>query len=433
MLVQKYLSGATAVNIAGSVENAVSGGKLAAGAPLPPVRSLARQLKVSPATVAAAYRLLQDRGVVFADGRRGTRVRSAPPIALPAEAPLPEGVRNLADGNPDLSLLPDLRRRRFDIAQRLYGDELNDPELLELAREQFAEDDVPAEHIAVVSGALDGIERVLREHLRAGDRVAVEDPSFVGVLDLLSAASLVAVPVAVDDEGLVPAELRRVLPSCRALIATPRAQNPTGAAFSARRARELRSLLAAYPELLLIEDDHAGPIAGAEYRTLVDRARANRAVVRSVSKSLGPDLRVALLASDARTHARVEGRQTLGIRWVSHILQRIVVALWRDRTPARAGRVYTERREALLRELRARGIAAHGVSGLNVWIPVAEESATVQAMLQRGWGVKAGERYRLATPPAIRVTIATLEQREAARLADDLAKILLPQRRASGV
>src|SRR6185436_21005556 len=97
---------------------------------------------------------------------------------------------------------------------------------------------------------------------------------------------------------------------------------------------------------------------GADYVTLIDRTRPSWAIVRSVSKSLGPDLRVALLASDARTHARVEGRQTLGIRWVSHILQRIVVALWRDRTPARAGRVYTERREALLRELRARGIAA---------------------------------------------------------------------------
>jgi len=238
--------------------------------------------------------------------------------------------------------------------------------------------------------------------------------------------TLVAVPVAVDDEGFVPADLRRELPTCKALIATPRAQNPTGAAFTARRARELRALLAPHPDLLLIEDDHAGPIAGAEYRTLTERTRANWAVVRSVSKSLGPDLRVALLAADARTHARVEGRQTLGIRWVSHILQRIVVALWRDRAPSRAGRAYTERREALLRELGARGIAAHGASGLNVWIPVAEESATVQALLQRGWGVKAGERYRLAAAPAIRVTIATLAPKDALRFAEDLAEIVRP-------
>ncbi|HKR62186.1 MAG TPA: GntR family transcriptional regulator, partial [Thermoanaerobaculia bacterium] len=82
------------------------------------------------------------------------------------------------------------------------------------------------------------------------------------------------------------------------------------------------------------------------------------------------------------------------------------------------------RRDALLRALRVRGIAAHGVSGLNVWIPVAEESATVQAMLHEGWAVKAGERYRIASPPAIRVTIATLQPEEAERFAETLARTL---------
>ena len=431
MPVQNYLSGTSTVNIAGSVEQAVATGRLGAGMQLPPVRTLATQLRVSPATVAAAYRLLQDRGVVVADGRRGTRVRAASPIAMPAEAPVPEGVRDLAGGNPDPRLLPDLAAamKRVTLEQRVYGEELNDPALLELGREAFAADSVPAAHLSVVSGALDGIERVLREYLRAGDRVAVEDPCFTGVLDLLNALALVPVPVAVDDEGLVPEELRRAIRSCSAVIVTPRAQNPFGAAHSARRARELRNVLAVRPELLLVEDDHAGPVAGAEYRTLVDGGREKWAVVRSVSKSLGPDLRLALLATDARTHARVEGRQTLGIRWVSHILQRLVVALWRDRTPARARRAYAERREALLRELHARGIEAHGASGLNVWIPVAEETATVQALLQRGWAVNAGERYRIAAGTAIRVTIAELEPRDAATFAGDLAAVMAPARR----
>jgi DNA-binding transcriptional MocR family regulator len=433
MLVQNYLSGTTSVNIAASVEGAVAGGKLGAGTLLPPVRTLATHLAVSPATVAAAYRLLQDRGVVVANGRRGTRVRSAPPIAVPREVPLPRGTRDLSDGNPDPALLPDLAvaLRRAASEQRLYGEELNDPELLARAREQFTADKVDGAHIAIVSGALDGIERVLREHLRAGDRVAVEDPSFTGVLDLLGALSLTPVPVLVDDDGLLPADLKRALRTCSAVIVTPRAQNPTGAAFTARRARELRAVLAARPEVVLIEDDHAGPAAGADYLSLIDRNRERWAVIRSVSKFLGPDLRVALLASDAQTHARVEGRQTLGIRWVSHILQRVVVAMWRDRAPARAGRVYRERRAALLRALRARGIEGHGVSGLNVWIPVAEESATVQALLHAGWAVKAGERYRIATPPAIRVTIATLAPKDAERFAEELARVIAPGRRAS--
>jgi DNA-binding transcriptional MocR family regulator len=434
MAVQNYLSGSTSVNIAASVEGAVTSGKLPAGALLPPVRNAAAQLGVSPATVAVAYRLLQDRGVVAADGRRGTRVRPAPPISIPREIPIPAGVRDLSDGNPDPALLPDADAalRRLGSVARLYGEELNDPRLLELAREQFRADGIPADHVSVVSGALDGIERVLREHLRPGDRVAVEDPSFTGILDLLSALSLVPVAVAVDDQGLLPAPMKKVIRSCEALVVTPRAQNPTGAALSIRRARELRAVLASRPEVVLIEDDHAGAVAGADYVTLIDRTRPAWAIVRSVSKSLGPDLRVALLASDARTHARVEGRQTLGIRWVSHILQRLVAALWRDRTPARAGRVYTERRQALLHALAERGIRAQGASGLNVWIPVSEESATVQALLHAGWAVRAGERYRIASAPAIRVTISTLEPKDAVRFADDLARVMAPARRGSG-
>jgi DNA-binding transcriptional MocR family regulator len=418
------MSGDTAVKIAASVEAAIARGSLASGERLPVVRDAAAMLSVSPATVAAAYRALQQRGMIVSDGRRGTRVRPAAPLSAPPPPPLASGIRDLASGNPDLELLP----KAFD--QRPYRDELNDPRLLEAARAQFAADNVPADHLAIVSGALDGVDRVLREHLRPGDRVAVEDPCFTGVLDLLASLALVPVPVAVDDEGLLPEALRATVKSSQALIVTPRAQNPTGAAITPKRARALRNVLATFPETLVMEDDHAGPIAGAPYVTLV-HGRERWAVVRSLSKSLGPDLRVALLAGDASTIARVEGRQSLGIRWVSHILQHIAADLLHSRSTqkllARAEKAYRERRETLLRELAKRGIAAHGVSGLNVWVPVAHESAVAQSLLSRGWAVNAGERYRIASGPAIRITIAKLEARDAVRLADDLAAVLRPE------
>jgi DNA-binding transcriptional MocR family regulator len=427
---QTYLSGDNAVNIARSVELAVAAGKVGGGELLPPVRSLASTLRVSPATVAAAYRMLQQRGVVAAEGRRGTRIRPAAPVAAPAAPPLPKGVRDLASGSPALELLPDT------IEQRLYRDDLNDPRLIALAKKQFAADGVAAKSIAVVSGALDGVERVLRETTRAGDRVAVEDPGFTGVIDLLASLSLVAVPVSVDDDGPIASSLRAALRSARVFVVTPRAQNPTGASITPRRGRELRAVLAQFPDAVVIEDDHAGPVAGSRYVTLVTGCE-RWAIVRSVSKPLGPDLRVALLAGDPETIARVEGRQSLGMRWVSHILQRIVVQLWTDRRVARqlqaAAKTYAERRTALIEELRARGIESHGVSGLNVWIPLRDESAVVQSLMARGWAVNAGERYRIASGPAIRVTISTLEPSDARRFADDLAEIIRPVRARSAV
>jgi DNA-binding transcriptional MocR family regulator len=438
MVVQTYITGTTAVKIAATAEAAVAAGKIEGGDRLPAVRDLAQHLGVSPATVAAAYRILQERGIAFAEGRRGTIIRPASPASPPVPVPLPKNVRDLASGNPATDLLPNLAPffRKLDGSPRLYRDELNDPELVALARKQFAADGVPSDSVAVVSGALDGIERVLREQLRSGDRVLVEDPCFTGAADLLYALALVPVPVAVDDEGLLPAALQNA-PAAAAIVVTPRAQNPTGAAVTERRGRQLRAILKRRPELLIIEDDHAGPIAGAPYVTLVDSTRGRWAVVRSVSKSLGPDLRVAIMAGDARTIARVEGRQTLGIRWVSHVLQRLVVALWRDKQVqkqlARAERTYTQRRAALIGALRAHGIDSHGASGLNVWIPHAEESAVIQSLFQRGWAVAAGERYRMKTPPAIRVTIASLDAADATRFANDLAEVLRPSlRRAAG-
>ena len=437
MLEQRYIAGDTAVKIASSVEHAVNSGRADAGELLPPVRTVAASLRVSPATVAAAWRLLRDRGIVIADGRRGTRIRAATPAPRPATLPLPPHARDLAEGNPDPALLPDVAKviGRARVRTRLYGGPLNDPELLDLARAQFEADRVPGAHIAVASGALDGMERVLREHLRPGDRVIVEDPCFTGISDLLASLALSPIAVPVDDEGLQPAALARALKrSAAAIIVTPRAQNPTGAAISARRARAIRSLLQHHPGLLVVEDDHAGSVAGAPYQTLVAPTTTRFAVLRSVSKSLGPDLRVALIAGDATTIARVESRQTVGIRWVSHVLQRIVATMLRDRTIARrldqAARRYAQRRQAMIDAFAAHGIAAHGVSGLNVWIPVADELTTVQGLLQRGWAVQAGSRYRLDSPPAIRVTVAALDVRDAPRFAADVAGVVLTHGRS---
>ena len=437
MLVQTYIQGDTGVKIAASVEQALSAGRALTGDSLPPVRALAGALRVSPATVAAAYRLLRDRGVVIADGRRGTRIRDTTPISTASHA-LPDNVRDLATGNPDPRFLPrlDLILARLKPGQRLYGGALNDAGLLDVARAQFDADGVPVKDVAVMSGALDGIERVLREHLRPGDRVIVEDPCFTGIADLLASLALTPVAVSIDDEGFRADHLRRALARpAAALIVTPRAQNPTGAAISQRRARQLRSLITQHPDLLVIEDDHAGAVAGVEYNTLVARSHQRWAVVRSVSKSLGPDLRVALIAADPLTISRIEGRQTLGIRWVSHILQRVVAALMKDRRTTgalrRAAGTYSLRREALLRELARHGIEAHGASGLNVWISVPEESSVVGGLLDRGWAVNAGVRYRIATPPAIRVTTAALEPADSRRFASDLAGLLVPRRRSS--
>ena len=317
---------------------------------------------------------------------------------------------------------------------RGYGPPYNRADLIGLAGAAFRADGLPAAPIALVSGALDGVERVLMANLRAGDRVAVEDPGYPPIFDLLGALGLRPEPCALDDSGIIPDELTRVLKSqVAALIITPRAQNPTGAAFDATRAARLRRIIRDVTDLMVIEDDHAGPIAGVPPLTLCDAARTRWAIVRSMSKAFGPDLRVALVTGDAMTIGRLEGRQRLGPGSISHVLQEAAATILADpATPAlvaRAAVIYAERRAALIDALARHGIAAHARSGLNVWVPVPEELSVTQSMLDAGWAISAGARYRLRSGPAIRISIATLRPAEAERLAADLARSLATDRR----
>jgi len=421
--------------LAGGIESAIRTGDFAPGDPLPSVRELAAAAAVSPTTAAAALAELRRRGLIVTHERRRSYVSPRPPLTQLPTAALPDGVRDLASGHPDAALLPDLGAAlaRLELRPRSYDDEPMVPELAALARTEFAEAGVGASHLCLTSGALDGVERVLGAHLAPGDRIAVEDPCYSALLDLVRAMGLVPEPVAIDDRGLLPEHLAAVLASgVPALALTPRGQNPSGAALDRARASELAKVIAQYPELLVVEDDHQGPVAGTVGLSVVAKqVRWGR--VRSVTKSLGPDLRLAFVAGDALTISRVEGRMALGPGWVSEILQRLVVELMRAKKVGalleRATRIYGERRQALLDALALRDVAATARSGFNVWVPVAEESVVVSSLLQRGWAVAAGAPFRIQSGPAIRVTSATLVPDEAERVAADIAAALAPARR----
>jgi DNA-binding transcriptional MocR family regulator len=429
-----HYHGRTATEIAASVETAVRDAALTPGDALPPVRRLATDLGVSPATVAAAYRELKQRAVVETAGRAGTRVRDRPALgARWAYRPeVPSGARDLADGSPDPDLLPALHEPLARLAARPawrtgHGYEAAGPlpELLDAARERLAADAVPADHLTVTGGALDGIERTLATHLAPGDRVAVEDPGWGNLLDLLAALRLQSVGMPVDDDGPTVAGLRAALATgVRAAVVTSRAQNPTGAAVTASRAAALRAELARHPDLLVIEDDHAAELS-AEPLTTLAGATAAWAFVRSVSKPYGPDLRLAVLAADAATLARVAGRTRLGAGWVSTVLQRLVVELWRDRDVtrlvARARTAYRRRRDGLRAALADRGVTAYGRTGINVWVPVADETAALTRLRDAGWVAAPGAMFRLRSGPGLRLTVSRLTLDDLDPLADAVA------------
>jgi len=437
ILVRYRPQGRTAKEISASVEAGIRSGQLSGGDQLPPVRELAGRLGVSPTTVAAAYGELRRRGITTGTGRAGTRIRGAPPVSSRVYLRAPAGTRDLVTGGPDPDLLPLLPARPARRSTRMYAEAPVVPRLRRLAAGQLGADGIDAANLTVTGGALDGIERVLATWLAPSDRVIVEDPGHAVTFDLLAAMGYGVVPVPVDDLGIRPEELASALAGgASALIVTPRAQAATGAAWDAGRAAAIGDVLRRHPSVGVIEDDHAGPVAGTPAFSACaglagpkgSKGTERWAILRSVSKSLGPDLRLAVLAGDEATITRVAGRQALGTGWVSYQLQEMVADLWADRSVAArlasAAGIYAERRDALRSALHRHGITASGRSGFTCWIPVSDEEGVASSLAAAGWAVAPGQRFRIAAAPGVRISSARLEQADAPSFAAEFARAL---------
>lgn len=416
---------ASANDLVDLIESGVADGRLSGGDRLPPIRDAADAFELAPNTVAKAYRLLADRGVVATRGRAGTFVLDRPPLGMHRSPVISPGTVDLASGTPDPRLLPDLDRFvRHPGPSTSYIDPPVLDECEEAGRRWLARQGLEAERLVLTSGALDAIERVLSAHLRPGDTVGVERPGWSAVTDLVSALGLRSVGIPIDERGMQPEELDRRLGVVDAVVVTPRAQNPTGAAVDSDRRDALASVLAGRPDILVVEDDHAGPVAGAPLHPL-GPGRQRWAFVQSVAKALGPDLRLAFVAGDRLTVDRMAGRFGIGPGWVSRILQHAVTDLLGDPAVARlldrAAGEYGRRRHQLVTALGSAGLTgATGRSGLNVWVPVASEESATAAALSAGFVVRPGSEFG-PSREAVRVTVSHLDPDAIPALAAALA------------
>ena len=120
------------------------------------------------------------------------------------------------------------------------------------------------ERLTVVDGALDALSRIVEITVRLGDRVAMENPGFPPLIDLLDRAGAEVIPLAMDDEGVLPDAMAAALQwNPVAMFLQPRAQNPTGISMTRDRARVLSAVLER-STAIIVEDDHSGDIATGE-------------------------------------------------------------------------------------------------------------------------------------------------------------------------
>ncbi len=414
--IETRLDGGTAKALAHAVTRGVRDGALQPGDRLPPIRELARELALSPTTVSSAWRVLAAAGTLVTAGRRGTVVAD---VASPREGRYRRVLdrqvafeTDLSTGVPDKALLPNLGPafRELDSAGT-PASYLDDPVLPRLREHLMGSWPHPPPAMTVVDGAMDGLELLIRSQLSFGDRVLVENPTFPPLLDLLEAAGLIVEGVALDESGMVPDDLSRALiDPARAVFLQPRAHNPTGVCMSAARLQELSEILAP-ADVLVVEDDSAAAISSASDVSFGSTLPERTVHIRSFSKSHGPDLRLAAMSGPADLIASVQHLRQLGQGWSSRLLQRILVNLLDD--PAAQARVeaatheYARRRREFTAVLADAGIPTMGSDGLNVWVPVHDETAAAMRLAVHGIAVAPGRPFGVGPSAQAHVRVTT--------------------------
>ena len=427
------ISGSSALEIFESVRDLTNKGVLNAGDSLPPVRELAEQLGVNRNTVSSAYQRLTKAGIAITKGRLGTS------ICQTTDAGEQEGVSDtalfdLADGSPRREWLPDLTRvaSQSVLNQYLYGEATILPEIYDYGKNWF-KGSCPAEYdVTLCNGAIDTLERMVSAHLVPGDKVIVEDPCYISSANAFRLTGMQILGAAVDEQGMQPQALKAALEKgAKAVLITPRAHNPTGASISANRAQELKAILAEYPNVLVMEDDHFSLLAKTKHHSVIPDNTAHWAVFRSVSKGLGPDLRMAFVAADKESIKRISTRLAPGMSWVSRVLQSFVFTCLTTKEFQQhlvvAKQNCAERRKVLLDALAEQGLTASTViDGLNVWLPVGKDcKSAAYEFSRKGWLVRPGDSFDIdQTSQAIRVSVQNLEPATAKQFAIDAAAII---------
>jgi len=475
--------------LASVFERAIRSGELSAGDRLPTVRQLSADMNISATTISSAFELLGNRGFVKAEVGRGTFVvpqwqesyqpqtRSGQPVRPPVAVrmgPRTPWRRNFlmrassrlraayptamecSTGRPDPALLPidAIRRAWADCIQDVTSGDLQyagtEPIriLTEVVVPILEADMIPArsQDLIVASSAQQLFalvyEVVGSQSEALGPLVAVEEPGYPTLLDTLERAGARLVGMAVDSFGVTPAALEAALrDGAQLVLLTPRGHNPTGASWSRERLLELANLLAGHPHAIVVEDDQVADIATTRPGTLLSfpELESRTLYVRSFSKSIGPDLRMAIGVARPMLLEPVAEAKGFADGWSSRLLQRVLARTLQDEEVfvalQNARDAYRDRRQsaamAVNRIVAPRGGGAWcGPDGVNVWthLPAGVDSKDVlERSAERGVRVADGEPFFLAPgrSDVVRLNAGSVKTEDAAKAGDILGESIL--------
>lgn len=315
--------------LAGLIEQ----GRFQQGDRFPGVRQQARSRELSIATVISAYRQLEDWGLLEARNRSGFYVKtrpkqqvSIPRVHVTTMRPAPvtgqdmvlqlikaasnPGIVQLGAAVPSAEFLPTraIERalgkaaRSYRVRAANYEFSPGSSELRQQLSRRLAEAGcaVHPDNLVITNGCQEALTIALRSVTGAGDVVAIESPTFYGLLQVIESLGLEAVEIpAIPQTGMSLEALELALSRwpVKACVVTPNFSNPLGCTMPDENKKRLAKMLKARG-VVLIEDDIYGDLGFSHQRPSLIKALDSDAILcSSVSKSLSPGLRVGWIAA----------------------------------------------------------------------------------------------------------------------------------------
>ena len=329
--------------LADRIADLIRQGTYPSGKRLPSVRMTSQQQGISISTVLQAYSVLESQGLIEARPQSGYYVRTQrqsrlpePDISAPGLDPSRVSLHDLImmlledTINPDLvqlgAAIPNPAFLPIKKLNRILADYIraNDPSLQQYRfppgsislRTQIAQRAVVAgctlspQDILITSGGIEALDICLHAATRPGDIVAVESPTYFGILQSLEIHGLRALEIPTHPrEGISLDALSFAIEHnrIRAVIVIPNFNNPLGSLMPDEKKKELVQLLERH-DIPLIENDVSGELYFGGKRPMVCKAFDTRGLVMlfsSFSKDISPGMRVGWLAA-GRYHSEVE-------------------------------------------------------------------------------------------------------------------------------
>ncbi len=437
------------LQIAEHLRYLIVSGTLRAGEKLPAVRKLADQLGINPATVVAAYRILNKEGLIsqrhgsgayVTDHKSLTEGQTLAVHAHPAGSGTADSI-DFSGNTPPGALYPlPLVKGIIDeildsegIAVFQYQDAEGHSPLRAVWAEEFAKSwkqDVSLSNISVVSGAQQGIDLAVRLLVKRGDSVVLESPGYRGARDVLLANGASVVPVGMEEDGISIKCLEKNLKqrNIRALYINPVLHNPTTAVWSEEKCEKVAELARKH-DFYIIEDDQFSDMLTTPFAPLASYAPDRVIYVKSYSKILFPGLRVAGLYVPKQLFERlVAMKRTADIAsngLMQRVLQRLLISGGYEQHKRDVRQVYSASMD--LFEAFAAGNADLGLSwkrpqgGFNVWAGLpqgCQASVLAGAASRRGLLLSPEALFRnegkIAADSHVRMSIGSADEKSLA-------------------